>query len=136
MISPELYRSVSARCHQIVLPVLSQNSCAPLFSCSPTSSQYLYWKRKTHQTHQTHPYHFSINTVMFGSDTYVILRFPWVWHRLLRLMLYKDETAPIQCQLFDYSLQDRAKPSIRAYPMYRVVRQASVHLIKLRINKL
>ncbi|PMD15021.1 hypothetical protein NA56DRAFT_550642, partial [Hyaloscypha hepaticicola] len=29
--------------------------------------------------------------------------------RLLRLMPHKDETAPIQCELFEYSLQESSK---------------------------
>ncbi|OCK85347.1 HET-domain-containing protein [Lepidopterella palustris CBS 459.81] len=44
------------------------------------------------------PYTYRYSPLSLGSDI-----------RLLRLMPHKDGTAPIQCQLFDYSLQDSGK---------------------------
>jgi hypothetical protein len=64
--------------------------------------------RRTQRTQRTHTTSQLSNTVMFESlYTYRYSPLPLVSDiRLLRLMSHKDNTAPIQCQLFDYSLQE------------------------------
>lgn len=90
---------------------------APLSSVMAAISvtgTYLSGNGRQHRTHQAHLYYFTVSNTIMSEFQYAYRYSPLSLGsdiRLLRLMPHEDKAASIQCQLFDYSLQESGKKS-------------------------
>ena len=106
MISPEEKRYTRDRVQDATCLAQPQNPRVPLVTITPNAPTH----HTTSQLSNTVLFeflytifyamsHYGYSPLSPGSDNI----------RLLRLMPHKDETAPIQCELFEYSLQESSK---------------------------